>query len=45
MVLSTKIKLYDYVEFTTKVMYNPKQEKDTVNNKSIWSTNVVIDKI
>lgn len=45
MVLSTKIKLYDYVEFTTKVMYSPKQTKDTVNNKSIWSTNVVIDKI
>lgn len=45
MVLSTKIKLYDHVEFTTKVMYAPKQEKDTVNNKSIWSTNVVIDRI
>ena len=45
MVLSTKIKLYDHVEFTTKVMYSPKQEKEAVNNKSIWSTNVVINRI
>ena len=45
MVLSTKIKLYDHVEFITKVMYTPKQEKETVNSKSIWSTNVVINKI
>ena len=45
MVLSTKIKLYDHVEFTTKVMYSPKQEKETANNKSIWSTNVVINRI
>lgn len=44
-VLSTKIKLYDHVEFTTNVMYAPKQEKETVNSKSIWSTNAVINKI
>lgn len=45
MVLSTKIKLYNHIEFITKVMYSPKQEKETVNSKSIWSTNAVINKI